>query len=251
MVKIRSSYNKKVIIAGDVIEFFDYENPVLVGEKRKNRYTGGRSNSASDDDKKKNRSVTMQRARSTLRRLITANTGKYFDDAGRVYKPTFLTLTFAENIQNVKNANYEFKKFRQRLEYRFKIKLKYVVVTEFQKRGAVHYHVLFFNLPFVPVGEIADIWENGFVKINVIDNVDNIGAYVCKYMGKDLDDTRLVGEKCYFSSRGLLKPVELTNENEVNQLRASLPLEKMVYESSFSNEHLGSINYKQYNLKRQ
>jgi len=189
----------------------------------------------------------MQKSKSEIRRLINSN----IDAWGQ--KPKFLTLTFADNVTDVKTANYEFKKFRQRLEYHFDLKLKYVVVVEFQKRGAVHYHVVLFNLPYIKNTELSAIWGNGFIKINKITEVDNIGAYVTKYMTKEDYETnktdKLVGQKSYFSSRGLMKPEEVLDKKEIDRVRDDLSPFK-VYESTFENEYLGSINYTQYNTNR-
>ncbi|MGA9175462.1 MAG: hypothetical protein WBZ33_16010 [Thermoactinomyces sp.] len=182
-----------------------------------------------------------------MRRLINANVGVWG------YPPVFLTLTFAENVQDIRGANYEFKKFRQRLEYRLKIKLEYVGVIEFQKRGAIHYHVVIFNLPYIEAGELAEIWGHGFIKINKIDQVDNIGAYVSKYMTKDEYEKektdRLIGEKSYFTSRGLRKPLEIVDEKEIERLAAALSGHK-VYSSEYYSDLVGKITYVQYNRKR-
>lgn len=233
-----------MIKSGHVYEILEYEKPVFLGESRNG---AGRSVEASESDKKETRRKTLSKAKTTVRRLINANIDAWGES------PKFITLTFAENVQDIKQANYEFKKFRQRLEYDLKIKLKYVVVMEFQKRGAIHYHAIFFNLPYVPNEHLATVWGQGFVKINNVDKVDNIGAYVTKYMTKqdyeDMKTDRLVGKKSYFTSRGLLKPEETTEREKIEQLETVLS-DYETYSSSFDNDYLGKIIYKQYNLKR-
>ena len=54
--------------------------------------------------------------------------------------------------------------------------------------------------------------ENDFIRCNKIDNVDNVGAYVTKYMTKDNTDESYKVEKSYFSSKGLFKPIEITDK---------------------------------------
>lgn len=66
------------------------------------------------------------------------------------------------------------------------------------------------NLPFIKKTELFDIWGNGWVYINKIKHVDNIGAYVIKYMTKDSNDKRLQGLKAYNCSQGLERPTEIT-----------------------------------------
>ena len=232
-----SSYSKKVIVSGNVVEVYDYEKPIIAGYSIKERYKCGRCFEASEEDKQINREKVFNRAKRDLRRLINANIGEF---------SKFVTLTFRENITDLKVANYEWKKFKQRLETKIGYKLQYLVVIEFQKRGAIHYHCVMFNLPYIQNNKLREIWGNGYVKINRIDNVDNVGAYVCKYMTKT-DDDRLLGQKMYFTSRGLKKSVEIKEDERVDSLVASLPSNTCVYEAVFKNEY-NSISYKQYNL---
>lgn len=198
----------------------------------------------------------MSRAKTNLRRLINSNVGQY----GKEFTSKFLTLTFADNIQDLNIAHYEFGKFMKRLNYKVfnskKANLKYNVVVEFQERGAIHYHLIIYNMPYVKQKVLLDIWNNGIVDIRKIDSVDNIGSYVAEYLGSDKKDqgkkegdSRLNGRKSYFSSRGLLKPIEIIDKKIVETVSAALLNENLTYSAQFSNEHLGDITYKQYNLK--
>lgn len=228
--------------SGNIIEFYEYEKPILEGYSDTKKNSSGRSVSANEFEKEVNRKKVLSRARRDLRRLINSNVGMY---AGFTSK--FITLTFKENLQDFSAANYEFKKFRQRLENYFDKKLKYVVVPEFQKRGAIHYHVIFFNIPFIRNNVLSKIWNNGFVRINKIDNVDNVGAYICKYMTKDNDDEKLIGKKCYFSSRGLYKPIQIKEKEKINNIVSSLPEYCQTYANTFENDY-NKTSYVQYNL---
>ena len=248
---------KKIVYSGDVVEVYEYEKGYLKGyeltrtEKRHNgRLRGGKSKNYEE-----HRKQVLQRAKKDLRRLINANVGQY----GKEYIAKFLTLTFKENVKDLDKANYEFKKFIQRLNYYCfgvkKNKLKYTCVVEFQERGAIHYHVIIYNMPYIKANDIANVWGNGFIKINKIDDVNNVGAYVSEYLGQaekgqghDIEDDRLQGKKSYFSSKGLYKPIEITDKKVVEQVADALPLENMTYAAEFENEHLGVIRYRQYNI---
>lgn len=159
----------------------------------------------------------------------------------------FITLTFKENVNDFDYANYEFKKFVQRLSWYVGFKVKYLNVIEFQRRGAIHYHGLF-NTPFIKNSKLSELWSNGFVRINNIDNVSNLGSYVCKYLGKEPNLKR--GKKKFFHSRNLQKPhetitpwyTELLHETQVNENA------KLLYEKTFDSEYRGEINYRQYFL---
>lgn len=237
----------RVIVSGDVIEVYRYER----GYVRQVKKSVGRAGNGEtlEYEKRKNRETSLQRARGEIRRIINAN----FNRWGVVSK--FVTLTFSDNIQDLSKANTMFRNFIKRLNYHvFNTKqsvVKYTAVVEFQKRGAVHYHVVFYNLPYISNSLLRKIWGHGYVKINAVDNVDNVGAYVSKYLTKSNDDERLKGHKCYFNSKGLRKPNErVLNVREVEKILGSLPSEALVYESDYSNDYIGDVKYYQFNLKR-
>lgn len=240
------SVKSKVIISGSVYEIYEYEKPVYKGYKS----NGGRDKKANEEEKEKNREKTLRRARQDVRRIVNANVWAY----GEHCPPKFLTLTFGDNVTDLDVAHYEFKKFIQRLNYLvFGVKkaiLKYTAVPQFQERGAVHYHVVLYNMPYTKVDIIEKVWGKGWVWINKIDDVDNVGAYITKYMVKDMDDDRLKGRKCYFNSRGLFKPVVIEDEEKVENIKNSLPGEKRTVLTVYENDYTGVTIYKQYNFNR-
>lgn len=195
---------------------------------------------------------TQKARREAVRNLTTTN----FDSSSK-----FVTLTFRDglgfDIRDVKACNKAFKQFVQRMKRKFP-EFRYLAVIEFQDkngRGAVHYHMIC-NLPFVKKSELARIWGNGFVKINAIDKVDNVGAYISKYMAKDLDDTRLQGIKAYQYSRSLRKPVELTNWHRddveaIDGVNALINEMTPSYAATYESDNAGHIVYTQYNLAKQ
>ena len=235
------TYYKKAIVSGHVIEIYQYEKPVYSDyELNKIRQHEGRRQEASEDNKQKNREKCSNRAARTVRRLVNSNIA---------INSKFLTLTFADHVTDLKKANYEFKKFKQRFEYYLGVRIKYLCVPEFTKKGRIHYHVVLFNLPFVKNKTLQSIWSNGFIKINKIDNCDNVGAYVSKYMTKD--NEQMIEEKSYFTSRNLEKPLEIKKKKEIEILADSLSPTDVVYLNSFVNDYLGLVNYTQYNIKEQ
>lgn len=240
-----SRFFKKIIVAGNVITVKQYEHLNVQGGG--NRYDG--ANYGEGANKEHNYANTQRARREAVRNLATAN----FDCNSK-----FVTLTFRDgvgfDIRDVKSCNKAFHLFVMRLKHRYK-ELKYLAVVEFQDkngRGAVHYHMIC-NLPFVKKSELSRIWGNGFVKINAIDKVDNVGAYISKYMAKDLDDTRLQGLKAYMYSRTLCKPVELTNwrEGDIDAMEGVSSLiseETPSYEATYESVNAGRITYVQYKL---
>lgn len=235
---------KKVIQTGNVIEIYEYEKlPKMPSKKREERDPKKMDKYADVefDNSLTDRQNNQHKARNNLRRLITANFNK---------NSKFITLTFANNLTCVKTANYEFMKFIQRLRYRYGKEFKYANVIQFQTRGAVHYHMMS-DLPYIEQKELEKIWKHGFVFINKITHVDNVGAYMIRYMGKDMDDTRLMGQKSYMTSKNLERPKEFVGDaaDEVIK-KLNLKDKKRVYDSFYSTEHLGLATYKQFNLNR-
>lgn len=90
----------------------------------------------------------------------------------------------------------------------------------------------------------------GFVKLNAIRHVGNLGAYVAQYCHVDLIDKRLNGRRCYFCSRGLFRPMEIVGNSEVSkrQIEQIVSTSKLnlVYENKFLTDEFGVIVYKQY-----
>ena len=140
--------------------------------------------------------------RFDIKRIIDCN----YDD-----KSTFLTLTFKENIQDIERANREFTLFIKRLKrYLKNQQLKYIATWELQERGAIHYHLVLFSVPYIDNKKLAEMWGNGFIKINKIKETvktEAVGVYITKYFVKDLDK-KANQKKAYFSSRNLIKPKE-------------------------------------------
>lgn len=233
-------YNKKAIISNNVIEIIEYKENVCEGFSVKDTHSGKKKSTGTSK-----RSNNINQSKMNLRRLINANiTGK----------DLFITLTYKKNMCNIDEGKKDFKKFIMRWNYIRKKEgsepLHYVYVVEFQKRGAVHFHSIFFNVGYIKNKELNSLWGKGFVKVNKIDNVDNVGSYVVKYMEKDLIDDRLNGKDLYGRSKGNLKePVTTKNPQEVEALERFLK-NNLVYSNSYDSEYYGSITYKQYNLNR-
>ncbi|MBA7508766.1 hypothetical protein ES705_00699 [subsurface metagenome] len=237
-------YQIKIYNLGDIYEIYKYEIPVYVGY-RKFVYKG---RSCADENKKiENRKKVATRIRNNIRRLAIAN----FDEHSR-----FFTATFADNITDMDFANNEFKKFIKRIKYQYG-DFKYLAVVEFQKRGAIHYHMLS-DFGYIEQTDLEKIWGNGFVWIRELltankgKPVDNVGAYLVKYMNKNIIDKRLMGKKAYFTSRNLVRP-EIVYENlSLDDCFKKYDLDNnhMVFSNSFMSKENGVVDYYEFNKKR-
>lgn len=262
----------KIIQTGHIIEIYEYEkfnnlgSDIQYGENEKEKEEKPKEKIKDPYSDYKNHKDSIQRTRNNLRRLINSN----FDSTS-----LFVTITYGENFQDVDKSNEHFKNFMKRLRYKYGkegIDFKYVSNIEFQDRGAIHYHTLM-NIPhdftkeefdryeekygknrkpkraYVMENELSELWGNGFVFVKPVDNVDNAGAYLLKYMRKELNDARLIGKKKYFYSRNLNKPNIITGEDAllwVNTLDMQVP----VFNNEYESEYTGKVRYREFNLER-
>lgn len=231
----------RLVISGDIVELYEYERPVYSNFPPAEKSRGSGIKTKPTDSR---RIDHLRRTRQTIRRTISTNATAW----GAV--PVFITYTFAENISDLKTANAYWQQYKKKLKYHYG-KLKYLVVVEFQKRGAIHYHALYFNLPYIknikPI--LQDIWGHGFLQIKAVNKIENIGAYVSKYLQKENADSRLVGQKAFFVSRGLHKPIVVKDEYKVKNLLCYIPKETMAGKRlEFPTTYHGVMNYSQYRL---
>lgn len=175
--------------------------------------------------------------RFDIKRIIDCN----FDD-----RSTFLTLTFKENIQDIETTNREFTLFIKRLKrYLKNQQLKYIATWELQQRGAIHYHLVLFSVPYIKNDKLSELWGNGFIKINKIkETVTNeaVGVYITKYFVKDLEK-KANQKKAYFCSRNLIKPKETKKKLDFDEMNDILTDEEdLLYIKNFTAKELIEID---------
>jgi hypothetical protein len=211
---------------------------------------------------KNNRSNAINK-RNKLIRLINSNP----------QLTTFVTLTFKENVQDFKYCAECFDTMRRLINKDMKIrgdKFEYVSVIEFQQRGAIHYHMLCnLSIPFVTVRDdrrkseeqknyenlfSLSYWEYGFVGIQPLtpnpkygDSVDNVGAYLVKYMTKEIDNPTVKNQKMFRCSQGLIKPIEI---KFLDLGSDSLILGDVKFSNSYTSDFTGKVVFEEFNSKR-
>lgn len=230
----------KVIHSGNVIEVYEHEIPVRLGFDT-SQYRVKKVNSEEDRSEEYDKQRGT-RARNNARRLALSN----FNSQDK-----FVTFTFEDNVTDIVEANYEFRKFIKRLNRKFG-NVNYLTAIQFQERGAVHYHTLM-RIPYIPKSELQAIWGHGIIDIRKLNSVDNVGAYITRYMLRDALDPRLKGKKCYFTSQRLRKPLtEYINDDGYSLLINSLNLDNKypTYRNQYESERNGKIIYREFNLAR-
>lgn len=154
---------------------------------------------------------------------------------------TFITLTFKENIADVDEAFRLFKNYIKKVRsymHSTDKELYYLAIPEFQKRGAVHFHMVC-NIPvnsyLIPKRSIKKVYSEGKIinieyydivfwkygystafEINKQNDAFDISLYLIKYLYKglnDKDNQRLFSRQKVLKSQNLKKPEELLTAN--------------------------------------
>lgn len=243
----------KLLICGRIAKVTSYEKEIWYNTQySKIKKNPSEKKTRDEEEKLEIRRRAANRARNNVYNLISTNAWFWKRKDGTTFLPVFLTLTFKENITNIKDGNYLYSKFIKRLNYYMyhtkQTQLKYLSVIEFQKRGAIHYHIIFFNLPFIHKDELVEVWDQGFILIKAIDPKQNVAGYLTKYMTKGNKDKRLDGKKRYSCSRKLLRPIEINIESEVQFMISKIPKEYIKKTASFESEYHGQMTVTEYDF---
>lgn len=127
-----------------------------------------------------------------------------------------LTLTYRENFTDRDEAYRHLEKFAGYMRKHFGT-FPYVAVMEYQKRGAIHFHLAITEYYWHQI--VRHYWKKATGRDGNIDlqppkkrgqkNVVNVARYLAKYMAKDMEDSPIASKR-YSSSRGIPKPDQQT-----------------------------------------
>lgn len=238
----------KIIKSGDVIEVYDYMIPIAV--EHANHGVKGLSEVQEKLDK------NLYRARAEIRRCIWTNITPY---------SKFLTLTYAKTNLDYEKLVYDFKQFIKNLGRKGFKNIPWLYVTEHQKErgikegnaGSLHIHAVLFTDEYIPYEVINACWKQGATDIAKIESINNLGAYVCKYLTKD--EFELFEKNSYHISRNLKKPEIIAHDGYISDpdfakdILDNLDVTYMGCKNIYYNgsaEPNNSIIYKQGRLKK-
>jgi hypothetical protein len=247
---------QKLTVAGNIVEFDTFGKPIFYGTNYRIKHRGPSGQIVSTPEDNENKSA--YRAKAMVRRLVNANAFQWFKPNRKPFLPIFITFTFKLDIRNVTEANTLYTDSMQRLNYfvrhEKKHSLHYLTVIEFQdenRSGVVHYHTLFFNMRFIDqvYDEIKRVWKHGNTNIKSVRKVKNFSQYMVKYMIKNLKDGRLKGKKKYFTSRGLLKPKVVYDEQQIAIILKQLPETCKIHTASWPSKYCEKITRVIYDLE--
>lgn len=192
-VRLRKSYPKSnfgiEVLKG--IRWTCENDPEFKAEYEKMRET--------EKYKKERSERSIRRARKNIQDILNAN----LDD--RSY---FLTLTFAENLQDYEKANARFNYYiRQKNKG-----IKYLAIKEHQQRGAIHYHLIVFDIEKQALENLVSSWTYGFTHLKKITNKYSwsISNYLTKYFVKEKNQLVKAGYRIFTKSNNLQKPLIIT-----------------------------------------
>ena len=192
----------KCVVSGDIVELYFYKVPIKCGKKKENNNKKIDVEEDNIDNEIDKRSDNLLRARQNIRRIIWSNQSKY---------TKFITLTYAETVLDVNTVRYDISKFVKNMKNKG-YDMKYLYVLEHQKErgkkegneGSLHVHMVLFIDKYIPFEDLNKSWNKGQTDIQAIEDIKNLGAYVCKYITKDnISD---FGKRCYSCSLGLDRP---------------------------------------------
>jgi len=177
----------------DFLETYDYEKPFSYNLPP---HISVRGNKLCE----KKRVDSLARTRNTIKRIVYANSNKL---------DKFLTLTF-KNEKTLKEGNKCVGLFIKKLEYHTGNKYSYLAIPEFSKQNTkrLHYHIILFNSHFLNFKTLEKCWKFGYTNIKSLQGINYIGHYISKYLSKTNYEKRLIGQKCYFTSRNIKRPIE-------------------------------------------
>lgn len=252
---------KDKVILNDIkklkgLPYIDYHNHITV-----------------DNEPKTIRYDSLSRTRDNIILLTSNNDTKF---------KTFITLTF-KDIIDIENANKYLNIWLTDLRRDLKKdnqELFYLGVPEYQKRGAIHYHIftsLEINskyIPYRPTITTYNIKNEKYINLNYYDllywtygystaiditrnnkNIDsnfNLALYMCKYLYKDLDN-RLFQRRKILKSNNIEYPnsskVLLNNEtyqNALNYLVQNYPNQIKIYNNEDKKQQYQNFKLKEY-----
>jgi len=251
----RNTTDTKIVRSGAIIEVFSYQNTRLnFGNYEDiNYYNIAQNFSPPAQDKIKQKRLQQYYIKQKATRLINANCNAYPKTKREYYPPVMLTLTTKENISDLSITSPMLTLFMKRFNYEIsqgekEAQLKYVAIPEWQKRGAVHYHIALFNMPYVKQQKLSDIWGQGYIWVSRSDRVRDLGHYLTKYMTKGFDDPRFEGHRRYSPSAGLYRPVVVYDQDTARAIKEELPQSAKIYQKEYQTEFHGAVTYDVYDL---
>lgn len=260
----------RLIQSGNVTEVYRYERDISLRKRRRSKDSYRKRSSQTHARREDN----IRRTRRDFQRIVRSNlTG--------TENPQLFTFTMHQILSH-RTSSRIFSDFIKRLRRLKGAGFRYIGVPEFQKRGAVHWHVMFWDLPeyYACKGawhkkgnrwvfehrceagrqcerrtrRISRLWLHGFVDGVVTDGSPKLAGYLGKYMSKAMWDIRLGGKRAYNVSRNCLRPMSVASSSEfgISVLdEFVISGDNLLRERSYVTKWMGRVNYQYYRTEHE
>jgi len=236
----------KIIRSGDLLEVYKYEKNLPIRRKARSK----RAESAREEyfGARPRNADSIRRATKSFRRIVRSNL------VGPV-PPTLFTLTMYQKL-SYRTSSRIFTKFIARLRRIRGSSFRYIAVPEFQSRGAVHWHLLMWGFYEEAKSErttryFSRLWQRGFVDCLTTDGHPKLSGYLAKYMSKTMSDIRLGGQRAYYTSHNVLRPMYTASGNlSIQEVYKEelIPVDNLLTTYEFNTQWLGRCNYQSFRL---
>lgn len=252
---IFEEYNQKIVTFGNgMVEIIAYSIPQVKQVGNIGHKGGANEQSEISDEAQEERTKKQSYAiKRRIRGYALANNFEWF---------VTLTLDPQKNDSlNYKNSKKLLLKWCRYIRDKYG-KFDYIIIPEFHKSGAVHFHGLLGNIPanFVEaehpksgqpllrnerqVYNLTD-WKYGFTDCEKIIDSEKTASYLTKYITKELMTNKdMFRKKRYFSSKGLKKPTVEYANSETHHLKDFTPNFGIVETSNTGKNILEKAIYK-------
>lgn len=239
----------KIVWSGDEVETYNYKHEPRQNHKKKKQRV--HRTASTDDRPRQRRGDNVQRARRSFKRIVQSTLF--------YHRQTFLVTLTTKEVLDVRQGYKYLHEYVQKLRRKIGKEFCYIAVPEFQKRGAIHFHMLLWNIPislFYNEREtryLASIWGHGFLDIKLTDGSKRLIGYLTKYMTKAFVEPKFAEMKAYTASRNVHRPqtfkgsmlLDYSKEILGTDLSTAIP----VYTKKFDVQWMGECNYNKYKLE--
>jgi hypothetical protein len=129
----------------------------------------------------------------------------------------FVTLTYAENMQDYDKAWQDMNYFVKLLRKKW-ADFEYLGTKELQARGAIHFHLIVFGSKRLNTKTVKACWPHGFVKTKPVTDVSEpkrLARYLTKYITKEEYQRQIKSKKkMLLASRHLKRTKRIKGQEE-------------------------------------
>lgn len=204
----------KVINYGKIIEIFRYEkNPNQYKRKKRNsKIINAKSLMVSNVQNTETQPTQIKR-KDSIRRAQVGFYRLVLSNLQQSEAPLLATFTYWDNFQDLQASRNHWHTFNRRAQKSFGQQYRSIAITEYQKRGAIHYHALLWGITDTIFREerytrmVAGLWSHGFVDLKKTDGSPKLAGYLTKYFTKQLVRPEFFRRKAYIATRNVMRPI--------------------------------------------